>query len=335
MPSFYKQGQSPWGSYPYAGETMAAAGCGPTSVANILDKSPWEVAQWMTSNGYASNGYGTYHEGIYAAVRAYGYECNKISTSSLAGSTKGSTFDTFQKSIQEGNCGILLMGGQSTGCISNYWSKAGHYIAIIGYSNGQYRVSDGAYAARDGYHPWSDFVGNIKHIYTTNVKCSTSGTSTNTSTEYKFTVDQISFGSTGIYVKLWQVLLKGRGLYAGEIDGKFGNGTKSSTLAFQKTLRLNQDGIVGPSTWSAMIPVSSFISGVKRTFTCQEISPGFQGNEAYFWQNLMKGYGYYTGVLDLSYGEGCRAATIKFQKAHGMAGDGIVGKNSLKWAVGL
>ena len=74
-----KQNDPRWADYPYAGETMAPAGCGPTSVADLLGHSePITVANWMQNNGYASNGSGTYHAGIPAALRAFGYDGERI-----------------------------------------------------------------------------------------------------------------------------------------------------------------------------------------------------------------------------------------------------------------
>lgn len=170
MPTNFKQTDPRWAYKPYAGENMAYAGCGPTAVADVLDKSPVEIADWMTAHGYASNGSGTYQSGITACIRAYGKSCEQITPSSQAGSIDNPYFTRFFNTIKQGNCGILLMGGTKTGCKDNYWSKAGHYIAIVGYQDGKYLVYDPAYAARDGWHPFSDFSGDIKHCFITNIK---------------------------------------------------------------------------------------------------------------------------------------------------------------------
>ena len=170
MASNYKQNDSRWAATAYAGENMASAGCGPTAVADLLDKLPTEIASWMAGHGYASNGSGTEHAGIAACIKAYGYDAQQITSYSLAGVTSTSLFEHFKYSIQQGNMGILLMGGTSTGCKDSYWSKAGHYIAVVGYENNKYYVYDPAYAARDGQHSWDDFAGDIKHMFTTTVK---------------------------------------------------------------------------------------------------------------------------------------------------------------------
>lgn len=170
MPTNYKQTDPRWAWKPYAGETMAAAGCGPTACADLLNIQPPTIADWMTAHGYAADGSGTWQYGIPACLKAYGHQCEQITPSSQAGSIDNPYFVRFFNSIKAGNCGILLMGGTRTGCKDNYWSQAGHYIAVVGYSNGQYRVFDPAYAARDGYHQFADFSGDIKHCFTTNIR---------------------------------------------------------------------------------------------------------------------------------------------------------------------
>ncbi len=172
MTTNYKQNDPRWAWKAYAGESMAAAGCGPTSVADLLNVLPPTIADWMTANGYASNGSGTYASGCAACLRAYGHESKLITPYSQAGKMSSPYFDTFFESIRNGNCGILLMGGTAKGCRTDYWSYGGHYIAIVGYdsSTGKYLVYDPIYAKRDGWHNYNDFVGDIKHVITSNVK---------------------------------------------------------------------------------------------------------------------------------------------------------------------
>ena len=44
------------------------------------------------------------------------------------------------------------------------------------------------------------------------------------------------------------------GLYVGPIDGVFGGGTETAVRMFQRQSHLVVDGIVGPRTWSALLP---------------------------------------------------------------------------------
>jgi len=176
MATNYKQNDPAWAYKPYAGENMAYAGCGPTATADLLNVTPPTIADWMSSHGeagipcYASNGSGTYAQGVVACLKAYGHDAEMITPHSMAGSLDNAYFIRFFNSIKQGYCGILLMGGTATGCKDNYWSKAGHYIAVVGYYNGKYLVYDPSYAARDGWHDYSDFAGDIKHCIITNIR---------------------------------------------------------------------------------------------------------------------------------------------------------------------
>lgn len=60
----------------------------------------------------------------------------------------------------------------------------------------------------------------------------------------------IKNGSTGILVTIWQAYLVCRGYNPNGIDGSFGNGCHTATVAFQKANGLTQDGQVGKNTWS-------------------------------------------------------------------------------------
>jgi|GEM_PF-3692196 len=70
----------------------------------------------------------------------------------------------------------------------------------------------------------------------------------------------LKVGSTGSSVSMVQRYLFVVGSYfrtvpQPTIDGKFGNGTKSSVLAFQRLFGLTADGIVGRSTWNRLVGV--------------------------------------------------------------------------------
>lgn len=278
--------------------------CGPYAMAEALNKSGEELRQWLQARGLIDSDQGTEHDGIIQCINAYGYSC-AYGSGYINGQMNPAAYQTLINHLKSGKKAILLMGGtlSSAGgaCRNNYWSRRGHYIAAYGIDEGG----------------------------------TSSGSSTGTSTDYnyQFTVPQIREGSQGAVIKLWQRLLKGRGFNVA-IDGSFGPDCKAKTIEFQKAIKITTDGIVGPDTWSSMIPCDSNTSGSSITFKLKEIAPGYQGAEAYFIQNLLRAYGYDT-TLDLSYGNKCTAAVKAFQKSRGMAGDGIVGKNTYKHLTGL
>lgn len=59
----------------------------------------------------------------------------------------------------------------------------------------------------------------------------------------------IKKGSTGILVTIWQAYLVCRGYNPNGVDGSFGSGCHTATIAFQKANGLTQDGVVGANTY--------------------------------------------------------------------------------------
>lgn len=155
----YKQYNYP--NIPYAGESIALAGCGPTSCSDLLEIDPTETAAWMQNHGYAVDHQGTIYEGIAACLSAYGAE-GKMIARDQDGQTSNAAFTKWKTAIQGGQEGILLMHN----VVSSYWTSGGHYIAIVGYRNNQYLVYDPASTVRTGWHPFGDFAGNISALYT-------------------------------------------------------------------------------------------------------------------------------------------------------------------------
>ena len=163
MAKDYKQYSYP--NYPYAAETIAAAGCGPTAVADILEIEPPKIADWMTNHGYAYPYQGTAYSGINACLSAYGAG-GKMIAQGQDGQHDNSYFKAWRTAIQGGQMGILLMHAVE----SRYWTSGGHYIAVVSYSDGYYMVYDPASATRTGWHPFSDFAGDIAALYTSTVR---------------------------------------------------------------------------------------------------------------------------------------------------------------------
>ena len=157
----YKQYAYP--NIPYAGESIATAGCGPTSVSDLIEVDPPETAAWLQDHGYAVDHQGTIYEGIAACLTAYGAEGEMIARDQ-DGAKENASIRLWRDTIQSGRMGILLMHN----VVSNYWTNGGHYIAVVAFRDQQYLVYDPASTVRTGWHPFSDFAGNISALYVSN-----------------------------------------------------------------------------------------------------------------------------------------------------------------------
>ncbi len=61
----------------------------------------------------------------------------------------------------------------------------------------------------------------------------------------------IKINSAGPLVTSWQFFLKGKGFYTGDVTGKFDDDTKMASIAFQESVGLQPDGIIGNKTFGA------------------------------------------------------------------------------------
>jgi len=106
-------------------------------------------------------------------------------------------------------------------------------------------------------------------------------------------------GSKGTAVRYLQMNLNGTGYNCGNADGVFGNKTANAVKAFQKTHKLEPDGIAGKNTLSKM----------------ESIVKSVQAN--------LNALGYNCGSADGVYGSKTANAVKSFQKAYGFTADGI------------
>lgn len=310
-----KQYDSRWAYKSYAGQTYAAAGCGPTSVSDHLGLLPTDVGSWMTSAGYASNGSGTYWEGIPAALKHFGVGASQLNYSSLYGNTTSNVFEQFRQAIQNGYCGVLLMG-------PSMWTTGGHFIAVVGYENGKYRVYDPASASRDGLHAWSDFSGKIKVCYTSTVRWgSAPAPSTWTATGTATCTDNgVNVRSTPGGTVIGQ-------LNAGqrfEVDGQ--------TSGVWTHVNIAGLGIAWVATQYVKLDTPAPAPEPKYEgyeFTPVSIMSGSVGVSVTLFERILKARNIYSGEIDTAYGDGCVEACKKQQSLRDLDQDGICG--TLTW----
>jgi len=313
----------------YCGGSFASQGCGPTSVADLLEISPLTVADWMTANGYATtDGHGTYWGGINAALAAYGKD-GKMLGSSMDGTYDCSIFEQWKNVIKSGCEGVLLMHN----VVSPMWTTSGHYIAVVGYdaNTDQYLVYDPASTVRTGWHPFSDFAGNICCLYTSSCRWG----EPEPDDTHSFKVSKIKGGSQGKKVKLLQRLLCSRGMYPQKkIDGSYGDLTIKAVIKYQQYIKdhggkLKVTGECDSATWTNILGIAGNPKVV------HQVQAGDKNIYVYLAQELLSADGYYQGVCDQSYGRATEASVRAFQKKKKIAVDGVCGPTTFKKLIGF
>ena len=134
-------------------------------------------------------------------------------------------------------------------------------------------------------------------------------------------------GCTGDAVKTLQDKLNTLGYNSGNVDGIFGAKTYAAVTAFQKANSLGVDGIVGKLTWAKLYDATPV--NVTPVTTQPMLRTGSRGDAVRKLQELLNAKGYTCGSVDGIFGSKTYAAVLAFQKANGLAADGIVG--SLTW----
>lgn len=328
MASDYKQYN--YQGYTYSYGPFSQQACGPCSVADIVNMSPLTVAQWLTNNGYSTYQSGTEWEGIAPALSAFGAGGKTLF---VGWDVSSAAIEEFKKSIQNGYEGVLCMGARA----GTYWTTGGHYICVCGYKDGQYLVHDPASTARTGWHPWSDFEGNVKCAYTSTARWG--GEPVNY--KYSFTLKQIKVNDSGKQVRLLQRLLFSRGFYAYKsIDGSFGPKTEAAVKKYQQAVnkgggKLTVDGVCGPSTWQSIFGIKGKVTNDKVKITVEQIESGAENIYVLLVQELLMAYKLYNSSLDMKYGPATVAAVRAFQAKKKIAVDGVCGPTTFKKLLNL
>lgn len=128
----------------------------------------------------------------------------------------------------------------------------------------------------------------------------------------KINMVQLKKGSKNSYVSILQMLLNKQGCGLA-IDGCFGNLTYSAVKKYQMVNGLIVDGIVGPQTWESLL---------KKLPVVQRNSSGLYVSALQLFLNARTGSRL---AVDGSFGPATQMAVKSFQKAKGLAQDGICG----------
>lgn len=121
-------------------------------------------------------------------------------------------------------------------------------------------------------------------------------------------MNNLPIDSPGQTIKLLQQRLQELGFYSGEIDGIFNSATEEAVKAFQEEEGLAADGVVGLATEEALDldlqPLSIDVVQLQQRLSELE---------------------FYQGTIDGVWNQETITAVKEFQKAEGLAEDGVVG----------
>lgn len=172
-PIDYKQGDSNWGSLPYRvpGEisTIKSAGCGPTSMADVLAAivspyiNPATCAAWARQHGYKVLQSGTSYSYPVAQAAAYGVSVRRLNTANVYGKPADAVHNKALAELQAGNWLVACMG-------KGLWTSSGHYIVAYGYSGGNVYICDPASSkAVRACNSWDLFKSQVKYYWAVDV----------------------------------------------------------------------------------------------------------------------------------------------------------------------
>ena len=172
-PVDYKQNDSKWGGLSYAvdGEksTIKSAGCGPTSLADVLATivspyiDPVTLASWARYHNYKVKNSGTSYSFFEPCAKAYGVTVRRLNTSNIYGIPWNGVHDKALAELQKGNWLIACMG-------KGNWTSSGHYVVAYGYENGYVYINDPASTkASRAKNTWELFKSQVKYYWAVEV----------------------------------------------------------------------------------------------------------------------------------------------------------------------
>lgn len=172
-PVDYKQNDSRWGGLSYAADgessTIKSAGCGPTSLADVLAAivspyiDPVTLAAWARGHNYKVKNSGTSYSFFVPCAAKYGVTVRRLNTFNLYGKTTNAIHAQALAELQKGNWIIACMG-------KGLWTSSGHYVVAYGYEKGMVYINDPASTkAARACNTWELFKSQVKYYWVVEV----------------------------------------------------------------------------------------------------------------------------------------------------------------------
>jgi uncharacterized protein YgiM (DUF1202 family) len=146
--TYYSQADSRWASIPYtsinkSSQTIKSSGCGPTSAAMVVSSSIGAITPPTMAKLYVDNGYRTANNGT--AWAAFSFTADYFDFNEFYTTTSYSKVYNYLKT-DKNNDGVSDYFVIAS-CGPGLWTTGGHYIALMGDSDGTLRVHDPYYYA--------------------------------------------------------------------------------------------------------------------------------------------------------------------------------------------
>ena len=141
------------------------------------------------------------------------------------------------------------------------------------------------------------------------------------------TYETLRYGAEGELVKTLQNRLIALGYLSGTADGNYGRNTKAAVKAFQKANSLSADGVAGAQTLEMLYSDNAADNKISTSTT---LRVGMVSDAVTDLQNRLIALGYLKGKADGNFGTQTSLALIAFQKANGLAADGVADTKTLK-----
>ena len=241
--------------YPTKSSSFGGNGCGCCACYHIAIEQPWQsdyslntLRKWMINQGFAVSGQGTTWSGINETLKHIGHK-------NVVWVDRNDPMSKAWKELNKGNrIGVLLVSNGKTPN-STVWTVSGHYVTFTDYrllSNGkhQFYIKDSGFRHHDGWYTYEySLKGALPQLWIVE-RITMPATKYRPKVPYKGKMPSgtIKKGSKGIQVKRLQIFLNWCIDAKLGVDGDAGVNTIKKLCVFQKTYKLDADGVFGPAS---------------------------------------------------------------------------------------